>query len=460
MLHLLRNPEIAPLAKLSFAIATLEVAEHLMVLTDLLVVGRLGTREFAAVGLAGTVFWIAVVVAMALLSMVGVLIAEERARNASSNGIGRRAAQGFWIALVIAVPFSLLTWYMADILALTGLDPDLLPIIEDYTQAVVFSLPFSLLFVWLRVCFAAVEQPAPATWITLAALPLNLLLSVWLVFGGLGLPALGVAGAGYGTSIVSLVSFGFLAGYLCYKMPEEFRATLRAMRIIDWNMQVMIVRVGAGQVGITILENGMFAVVSLMVGMISINALAAHNLVFTVLEIGILVAVGIGEAATVRVALHLGRNSYAQAENTVRIALLFCVLAMLLFAAAIVFLPEFFVDLLLRAGDENRDEVLRLIRTFMFAAALSVIFDGCQTILYRILRATKDDVMPTVYAGLGYWIFGLGSAWLLGFYAFGSIAGIWAGLTIGYIVTAILMVVRYRTLTRRMQLNFGARQKQ
>ena len=52
------------------------VAEMGMVITDMIIVGRLGSNELAAVGLAGDWFYVLLLIGMGLISIVGVLAAQ------------------------------------------------------------------------------------------------------------------------------------------------------------------------------------------------------------------------------------------------------------------------------------------------------------------------------------------------------------------------------------------------
>ncbi|MEM9317085.1 MAG: MATE family efflux transporter, partial [Pseudomonadota bacterium] len=52
------------------------IAEMGMVITDMIIVGRLGSKELAAVGLAGDLFWVFLLIGMGVVSIVGVLAAQ------------------------------------------------------------------------------------------------------------------------------------------------------------------------------------------------------------------------------------------------------------------------------------------------------------------------------------------------------------------------------------------------
>jgi MATE family multidrug resistance protein len=52
-------------------------------------------------------------------------------------------------------------------------------------------------------------------------------------------------------------------------------------------------------------------------------------------------------------------------------------------------------------------------------------------------------------AGVGYWVIGLGSAWLFGFWLGWGAAGLWWGLALGLAFTAALLAWRFELLSRR-----------
>jgi MATE family multidrug resistance protein len=86
-------------------------------------------------------------------------------------------------------------------------------------------------------------------------------------------------------------------------------------------------------------------------------------------------------------------------------------------------------------------------------AALFQIFDGAQAIGAGALRGLKDTRWPMAFAGVGYWIVGLGSAAGLAFGLGLGGLGIWIGLAVGLAATAVLMVVRFFALARPLAVS-------
>ena len=65
------------------------------------------------------------------------------------------------------------------------------------------------------------------------------------------------------------------------------------------------------------------------------------------------------------------------------------------------------------------------------------------------LRGMKDTRIPLLFAAIGYWLVGFPAAWVLAFQAQLGAVGVWIGLSLGTLVYAGLLVLRFRRLANR-----------
>ena len=117
-------------------------------------------------------------------------------------------------------------------------------------------------------------------------------------------------------------------------------------------------------------------------------------------------------------------------------------LAMLAFPRAVLSL---YVDL---DAPANARMVV-LATQFLLVAAAFQLFDGAQAVAAGSLRGLQDTRMPMAYAIFGYWVPGMGTSILLGFFTPLAGLGVWIGLLVGLAVVAALMLWRW---TRREAL--------
>ncbi|MEO0363049.1 MAG: MATE family efflux transporter, partial [Pseudomonadota bacterium] len=171
------------------------LAEFAMFLTTKLIVGELGYRELAAVGLGGSMAFEAMVVLAGLLSITGVLAAEAEGAGDKARA-GHAARQGLIVAALLAVPMTIFVVNIDAVFAATGQDEEVTALVRPFAFWLAgFCLPV-LLFTALRDFVAALSRTRVVMAIGAAAVPVNGVLCIGLVHGRFGLPELGLAGAG------------------------------------------------------------------------------------------------------------------------------------------------------------------------------------------------------------------------------------------------------------------------
>ncbi|MHC4221890.1 MAG: MATE family efflux transporter, partial [Planctomycetota bacterium] len=177
--------EIRLFLKIAIPMAAAYLAEYAMFITTKMVVGRLGYQQLAAVGIAGDLSFEILVILMGLLSIVGVFAAQAEGAGNKSNG-GQSVRQGIMVASILGIPAMILVWNLDLVLQATHQDPVVIELAIPYLQGLCgFVLPV-LWFSVFRSFVAALAQPLAVMVITVLAVFLNYLLTIWFVHGGLG----------------------------------------------------------------------------------------------------------------------------------------------------------------------------------------------------------------------------------------------------------------------------------
>jgi len=444
-----RAGERASLAAISGPLIAAYLVEMAMLIIDMIIVGHLGSIELAAVGLAGDWFYVLLLIGMGTVSMVAVLVAHARGRG-DMQAAGRVVEQGLLVATVFSLPVMVATWYLAPLLELAGQDPRVVAAVAPYVHALTFAVLPILWFTVLRNYVTAVEKPMVIFVLSIAALILNAGLNYTLVFGHFGFPALGVFGAGLGTTIVSWLMFVALAIHVGGRGGLRIR-WLRAIGRPDRPLAGRLVSLGLPVAGAQLLSGGMFTVAAVMVGLLSAFQLAAQQIVYTVVYVSLSVAAGLGDAVRVRVAFGTGKGSPPAARQAAAITLRMGLAVLGLAAMALWFLPEAIVGLFLDPAQPDAGAVREAAVTFAVAAGLFQLLIGLQIIAANAMRGLGDTRTPMLYAVLGYWLLGLGSGTIACF-AFGlGGVGLWWGMTGGVAVSATLMTLAFFRKASGMQ---------
>jgi MATE family multidrug resistance protein len=435
--------ETRTIFSISLPLVAAYLAEMGMMITDMIIVGRLGSNELAAVGLTADWFYVLLLIGMGVVSIVGVLAAQSFGAG-NRKGVVDAVEQGMIAATLLSVPVMLCIWYLGPALSLANQDPVVLQLITDYSRALTWSVVPALWFVVYRNFVTAQARASAIMSITLAALVLNVALNYTLVFGKFGFPALGVVGAGYGTSIVNWLMFAALAVHvLTSRQYASYRPRILPVAV-DRALLREIFGLGFPISLTQILNGAMFTVAAVLVGTLGADILAAQLIVYTVIYVALSASIALGDAVRVRVAYGIGLASVDAAKRSAMIS--FSMAAVITVVATIVLLlfPREIVGIFLDTDDIANAEVLAIGIGLSVYAALFQLGDGVLIVIANALRGLRDTRSPLWISTTGYWVIGLASGTWLCFSLGHGVDGMWWGLIAGPYVAMILMTAKFR----------------
>ena len=409
-----------------------------MGLVDLAMVGRLGPAAIGAVGIGSVLFLAVVVFGIGMLLGLDTLVARAYGRGRPEE-CRRWLVQGAWLAGLLSVPLTLAAGGVAASLDRWGLEPAVERLAVPYFSIVVLSVLPLLLYTAFRRYLQATGLATQVTAALISANAINAAANWLLVFGNLGLPALGVDGAAWATCISRVYLASFLAAAILLHArrspagpwprlrPERRR--LRRLVGLGWPAAAQVT-----------LEFGVFAAVTALAGRLEAVTLAAHQIVLNVASVTFMVPQGVGAAGAVRVGQAAGRRDPSGVRRAGWAAL--ALGGGFMSAAAVFFVATPHPILRLYTSDPA---VMRAGVTLLLVAAFFQLFDGLQAVATGALRGLGDTRTPMVSNLAGHWIVGLPVGYVLCFGVGWGIVGLWVGLSIGLtLVGAALVLIWWR----------------
>lgn len=426
---------------LAVPLAAANLSQIAMSVIDTVMVGKLGAVPLAAVALGGGFYFTSVVICQGMLNAVAPLAAFHVGAG-ERDAAGRVAGSGLVLALLLAMPVIAAMTVGARLLNLMGYDPTLAHQIGRFLRAVCWGAPGFLLFAVLRSLLSALEHPRAVMIVLALCVPANAGLNWVLIFGHLGAPALGFLGAAYASAIVQwLMLLGAAASFWALwrrgrapRLRSERRASLADFR--------RIARIGAPIAGMIALEICVFTLSAAIVGLFGADALAAHQIAINYASVTFMVPMGIGQAATVRVAAARGAGQTAAARCAAFIALAFGAAFMALSALVIWTVPQTIVAAYVAVDDPANHALVALALRFLAFAGAFQIADGIQVVAVGGLRGYEDTTTPMLFAAIGYWGVGFAGGWMLAFPLGLGPVGLWWGFVMGLTVVAALLTLR------------------
>ena len=417
--------------------------------TEVVLLGWVGATALAAGALGSNLYLALLIFGMGLVTAASPMMARELGeRRHSVRDIRRTVRQALWAAAALSVPVSLLLWNAEPILIGLGQDPALAALASDYVRAALWAFFPALGYLVLRSFVAALEQPIWSLVVSAAAVIFNAFFSYVLIFGKLGVPPLGIVGAGIGTAVTNLLMFGGMAVVvLTHPRFRRYRLFGRFWRS-DWPRFAAIWKLGL-PIAVTLgLEVTVFNAAVFLMGLIGTASLAAHAIAIQIAALTFMVPLGLSQAVTVRVGLALGRRDPAGIARAGWTSFAIGVGFMSAMSLLMWAMPHSLVFLFLDESDPANAPVIALAVAFIGIAALFQIFDGAQAVGAGMLRGLQDTTVPMIYAAVGYWVIGIGVGVLLGFQFGLQGLGIWIGLASGLASVALLMVHRWSRRSR------------
>jgi len=427
---------------LAAPLAAANLAQMAMAVTNTVMVGRLGALPLAAAGLGGMLYFTGGVMLQGVLSAVAPFAAQSLGAG-DRRAAGRIAGAGLMLAVLLAMPFIVILTILDRLLAALGYDAALAGEIGRYLRAIAWGAPAFLGFAVLRSLFAALSQTRSVMAVLVVCVASNAALNWVLIFGHLGVPALGMPGSGYASAINHWLMFAGLA--LCARiMPRVAMLRVLPSTFAASRSEMMkILRLGLPIGGMRGIEVGVFMTAGILMGLLGPAALGAHQLMLNCAGITFMVPLGISQAAIVRVAYELGAGRVFAARRAGFVALALGIGFMSAAAIVLWTFPDTIIGAYVDISDPANRDLVKIARRLIAIAAVFQVFDGMQVIAAGALRGYKDTFIPMILAIFGYWGIGFGGSWLLAFPLGYGAVGLWWGLALGLAVVAVLLSLRF-----------------
>src|SRR3954454_1081406 len=419
------------------------LTQQLIQATDILLIGRLGSVQLAAATLALNLTWVFSIVLLGLITASSPMMATALGRRSNAvRDVRRTFRAGLWLIGIVMVPYWLLLWHAGSLMLALGQTAQLASEGQRFLRAYMWLVAPWLLFQLLHNFVAALERPKIVLWLSLSGIALNALISWALIFGRLGLPALGLVGSGIGSTVTWLILCAALIAVVTLdRQFGRFHLFGNWWRF-DRERTLAILRLG-WPIGATMgLEIGVFALAAFLMGWIGAPAVAAHAVALQLAAITFMVPLGLGQAATVRVGLALGRKDPAGITRAGWTAWVLGVGFMAAMALTMWIMPRQLITLFLTDVPQNAFTIALAVSFVRVAAAFQLV-DGAQVIGAGMLRGLHDTRWPLMFALVGYWVVGLGVGAWLAFDRDWQGIGIWIGLASGLAAVAALMLGRW-----------------
>jgi MATE family multidrug resistance protein len=439
------NTEYSKTLRLALPIALTQAGQLFVQIVDNVMVGHLGAVPLAGVAFGGNVFFFLFIFGLGLAIGITPLVGELHAL-----GMHRKTAQILQnsVALYSTIGLLICAAQMA-IIPLFGYMNQPAEVIAagtPYYRYLAWSIVPLMLFFAFKQFLEGVGNTRVEMVITIVCNVVNVGLNWVFIYGNLGAPEMGAAGAGLATLISRAMMPLMVIAYFAWN--RTYKRYLLFYTPANWSGERVRTLLSVGfpiSVQMT-LEGGAFAITGIMMGWLGTNALAANQVTLMVCNVAFLIVLSIGLATTIRVSHEYGLRDFAAIRRITssarRIALTWNVLIAVVFIVCRNYLPRFFTT------DEAVVEIAGHL--LVFVAAFQ-IFDGQQLTSLCALRGMQDVKATSLVAFISYMVINLPVGWLFAFVVEMGPEGLWIGYIFGLGTAALLLTARYRRIIARYE---------
>jgi multidrug resistance protein, MATE family len=442
--------------RLAWPVIVAELGWMFMGVVDTLMVGRLAPEAIGAVGLGGILYFTVVVFGMGVLLGLDTFVSQAFGAG-NLDECHRWLRAGVHLSCLLTPILILVTFGVLQALPLLGLHPQVRALTIPYVAVLVWSTLPLLFYASFRRYLQAVGLVRPIMLTLLAANLVNAGFNWLLIFGRAGFPALGVAGSAWSTVIARIcMAIALLAVIARHERQHRLGLGSISFLEIEWPRIRRLVALGTPAALQITAEVGVFGAVAALAGRIDPVALAAHQVALNIASVTFMVPLGLASAGAVRVGHAVGRRDAAGARragwSAIALGGAFMTTAAIVFIAAPAFLIRLF---------SSDTAVIATGVTLLRVAAAFQLFDGVQGVTTGALRGLGDTRTAMIANLVGHWLIGLPFAAFVAFRLGFGVVGLWAGLSLGLTLVAIVLVWVWRrhvdTLTESLAASAGVR---
>jgi len=430
------------LFELAMPIVGLNVLSVITLAVDTAMCGRLVDAEEAltALGFASQLVFLLMVAMLGLT--VGTVAFIARAWGArETERINHVLQQSIMLTYMVSIGAAIVGNLGAGLaMEWLGADAAVRDLGVSYLRPLLSLTVFFYLNLLLAAALRAVGNTMLPFMVALFSNLLNVVLNYGLILGRLGLPALGVRGAAWGTVISQAVAVALIVLILERDFVPGMRARLALARL-DRPLARELFRVGAPAALDMVILNVAFLTIVGMLARVAQVTVAAHGIGIRIQSLAFVPALGVSQATGAMVGNALGGGKVPEAREVVRGGVILSttistVIGLSIVAGSVPILAIFDVDPVTELGRYS------IMWMRILGAGMPIV--GVHIALIGMLRgagATNTSLMINI---VGTLVIQVPLSWLLGFVVGWGAFGIWVALPISFVIRMFLGIAAYR----------------
>lgn len=412
---------------------------------DTLMIGHHSTEELAAAAFVNNMFTLVIIFAIgftyAVTALVGILYGQE---NTHRIGELMKSATAANTCMALFLSFIMIVLYLN--VHRLGQPEELLPLIRPYFLIQLVSLPFVCWFNTFRQFTDGITDTKVAMWILIGGNVMNIFGNWILIYGNLGMPEMGLLGAGLSTMISRIMMTIVMVGiFFVSKKYREYKEGWNTGKVhyADFKKITVLGFPLALQMG---METAAFSLSSLMVGWFGTESLAAHQVMLTISQLGYMIYYGLAAAVAVRISNFMGQRDFLAVRRTATAGI-----HLVFLLALVTSVPVFIFRHIIGGLFTDNVNVISMVSMTIIPFMIYQFGDGMQCNYANTMRGTAN-VRPLIWiAFISYFVVSLPLGYIFGVIMNYKLLGVWYAFPFGLTLSGILYYFYYLKGLKRIE---------
>lgn len=434
--------DLSPLLTLAIPLALTGIVNSSSCFFETLFLARLGKDILAAGALVSWLFATIAVILFGALSSINILVSHKYGAK-DYDGIASVVRDGLLLAILFSIAIFFLCWYMAPIFVYFGQSHSVVILAQAYLRALAWGVMPSFIMIAIFELIVGLGHARVVMGFSIFSVSLIIFFSYVLIFGKIGFPALGIAGAGWGLAISNIITVLVLIIYVL--SDKNLRGYFRLVfTFSEPSFLWELIQIGVPMGMMYCVEVGFFFALTLLMGTLGTGLLAANQIALQYLGLLMSTIFSIAQAITVRMGHLIGAKEIDSVSRAAYLGTFISAFLMILIAIIFWLFPTTMISFDFNIHEPRNYDLLRLTEQILIISPIFQILESIRISLFGALRAFKDTRFTLFISIVSFWGIALPIGYVFATQLQLGGPGLWWGMVLGVTTSILLLFWRFK----------------